>query len=334
MTEHLLDDLGWWARTEWRVGRAMVGTAYWRAFDKFDEMRGLPRLCAEYTKVHGNAPDLDLPKTFSEKIQWRKINDRREILRRFSDKARFRRWVNEHLGEAEARRLLVPALFEVSRAEDIPFGTLPDCYVIKVSHGSGFNLFVRGRDLPPQRNILRHVRVMQAREFGRMRHEWAYGRQKPTIIGEPMLGVGDGAAPGDLKFHMFDGRCVTIQANTYEGSGSFATPDIDYKMFMSPQWEVMDIRRDAPSGTPPPRPERLEEMLDVAERLSAGLDFIRVDFLTFGACFYLGEMTVYPSSGLVRLAPEGADAWLGSFWTLPEPDEACAPPPAQVRVAS
>jgi len=48
-----------------------------------------------------------------------------------------------------------------------------------------------------------------------------------------------------------------------------------------------------PFGThpAPPRPDCLPELLDVAERLSARFDFVRVDFYIDEGWIYAGEIT-------------------------------------------
>ena len=56
-----------------------------------------------------------------------------------------------------------------------------------------------------------------------------------------------------------------------------------------------------------PRPENLNEMIEVAQKLSSGLDFIRVDFYTDGTDFFLGEMTNCHASASQRFIPPSAE---------------------------
>lgn len=316
-----LQNIFWSAVRARRVAMITAGKWYWRVLSEVDRRRGYPMLRARYAERFGRPLDLENPKTFTEKVQWRKAYDRRDILRQLNDKARFRGWVTERLGASEAERLFVPTLCEATRVRDIPFDRLPPAYVIKASHGSRMNVFVRGPDAPPRAEVMRRLSYFLAEEYGRRlySHQWAYWGQKPVLIGEPLLLNTDGTAPTDVKLHMFDGRCVVIHHNSYGRTEGSATPDIASKAFLSPAWEQLDIRskKDRP-GPRPPRPERFEEMLRLAEDLSAGLDYVRIDFLVVDERPYLGEATIYPSSGLSQFEPDEADAWIGSHWVLPD----------------
>jgi hypothetical protein len=63
----------------------------------------------------------------------------------------------------------------------------------------------------------------------------------------------------------------------------------------------------------------LNEMIAAAERLGRGLDFVRVDLYhsTYGVM--LGEITLYPESG-VQNSPTACphfNQWLSGFWQHP-----------------
>lgn len=61
-------------------------------------------------------------------------------------------------------------------------------------------------------------------------------------------------------------------------------------------------------------PPRLQEAIQVAERLAEGLDFVRVDLYDLPGGLAFGEMTSCPWGGLVKLSPPGADERLGRYW--------------------
>jgi hypothetical protein len=70
-------------------------------------------------------------------------------------------------------------------------------------------------------------------------------------------------------------------------------------------------------GEPVPRPAHLEELLDVARRLSAGFSFVRVDLYDVEGRVVFGELTFYPEAGLGVFIPPSADRELGALWRLP-----------------
>ena len=64
-------------------------------------------------------------------------------------------------------------------------------------------------------------------------------------------------------------------------------------------------------------PENLAEMVSLAENLSKGFPFLRVDFYNVNGHIYFGELTFYPASGFGKFIPEEWDLLLGDWLTLP-----------------
>jgi hypothetical protein len=132
---------------------------------------------------------------------------------------------------------------------------------------------------------------------------------------EAMIRTTDGRPPTEYKFFMFDGRpelvAVRLNVDHFLHSNLFATPD----------WERTPLKFDMPryDGEMPPRPPFLDEMISLAERVSAGFDHIRVDFLVADSAFFAGELSLYPQSGMVPAHPDSYDVWLGEQWHLKDP---------------
>ena len=55
-------------------------------------------------------------------------------------------------------------------------------------------------------------------------------------------------------------------------------------------------------------------MVKIAEKLSEGFPFVRVDLYNVNGKIYFGEMTFYPASGYFVYRPEEINTWLGSFF--------------------
>ena len=297
----------------WRAMNVRARVSAW-----MDGLRGYPRLRGRFRYRVGYDLDLEAPRRYNEKIQWRKVYDRNPLFPIIGDKIGLRAYAAERLGRETAEAITIPHLFVVDHPDRIPYDRLPESYVIKASHASGQNLFVRDGQHPrsgPGRELLLE---WVNREYGQHNYEWAYSRVPRRLLGEPFQRAEDGSFPDDLKFYMYDGKCHTIHHNVYGQQNTAFTPKMRKKVFMSPEWEKMDIASvTEPSGEPSPRPYALERMLEISERLSAGLDFVRVDFMALPDRFYLGEMTLYPSSGFKPLHPLEADDDLGAHWKLP-----------------
>ncbi|MDE7069587.1 MAG: glycosyl transferase, partial [Alistipes sp.] len=67
---------------------------------------------------------------------------------------------------------------------------------------------------------------------------------------------------------------------------------------------------------PLPRPKHLDRMIELAEKLAAGIAFLRVDFYELDGRIYFGELTFYPGGGLEEFAPEAWDRRLGEMIDL------------------
>lgn len=60
-------------------------------------------------------------------------------------------------------------------------------------------------------------------------------------------------------------------------------------------------------------PQNLNAMIDIAEKLSCGFKFLRVDLYNVNDKIYFGELTFYPASGMLPFVPAEWDEKLGSM---------------------
>ena len=116
----------------------------------------------------------------------------------------------------------------------------------------------------------------------------------------------------DYKFFCFDGlvkffkidfnRFVEHHANYYSSNGELL-PFGEKGLEPDPNHvEVM--------------PANLSEMISIADRLSNGFTFLRVDLYNVEGRIYFGELTFYPAAGFGKLTPVGWDERLGELIKL------------------
>ena len=67
-----------------------------------------------------------------------------------------------------------------------------------------------------------------------------------------------------------------------------------------------------------PKPRKYELMIELAEKLSEGIPFVRVDFYEINGKVYFGELTFFPGSGFEEFTPEKYDRILGDMLELPK----------------
>ena len=145
-----------------------------------------------------------------------------------------------------------------------------------------------------------------------MTREWPYKNVKPRIIAEQLLETLDGSEIADYKVHNFNGipRIILVCRDRFNG---VMTED-----FYDTQWNHIDVRRPAHPNAMhlEEQPKTLEKMLELSQRLSEGIPFVRNDFYSINGKVYFGEMTFYPASGLVPFVPESYDLMFGEWLNL------------------
>lgn len=261
-----------------------------------------------YKNVFSRFPDLRNPKTFNEKLNWLKLYDRNMIYTIMVDKYEAKRYVADIIGE----EYIVPTYGIWDRAEDIDFDSLPDKFVLKATHDSGRVIICRDKSTLDKDNAIREMRKSLRRNFYAVTREWPYKNVKPRIIAEQLLETLDGSEIADYKVHNFNGipRIILVCRDRFNG---VMTED-----FYDTQWNHIDVRRPAHPNAMrlEDQPKTLEKMLELSQRLSEGIPFVRNDFYSINGKVYFGEMTFYPASGLVPFVPESYDLMFGEWLNL------------------
>lgn len=269
------------------------------------------------------------PETFNEKVRYKMLRDHRPLLVTFADKAA----VREYIADAVGDRYLPTAYAILDDPADLVGLELPESFVMKPTHGSGAVVVVSPRApadarLPDPGGTWMYSHVRPAAADGSHlarvgaewleqlygqgpNNEWAYGPVPRRLIVEELLAGPDGAIPDDYKLFVFGRRVAYISVDT----GRFGGRTQD---FYRRDWEHLPLSGGPPwAATPQPPPERLDEMIALAERLSAETDFLRVDLYLLADRIVVGELTSYPAGGHSPFIPESFNAEFGAHWTVP-----------------
>ena len=269
------------------------------------------------------------PTTFREKVRYKMLRDRRDLVVTFADKAA----VREHVAAVIGHDYLPRAYAIVDDPRDLLDIEWPDAYVVKPTHGSGAAIVVSptapaDSRLPEARWgwVYRHVRPevvtphdlaaiaagWVAKLYGQgPNREWVYGQVPRRTIVEELLVGADGGIPDDYKFFVFHGRCWFVQVD----SGRFGRRTQD---FYRPDWSRIPMSGGPPWADPErERPAHLDEMIRIAERLGAETDFVRVDLYDVDGRVVFGELTSFPAGGDSPFDPESFNAEFGRPWTVP-----------------
>lgn len=279
---------------------------------RYDFFRGLAperykeALCEFYYEFRHKRLNLDHPKTFNEKIQWIKLFDSTSLKTRLADKVAVREWVKEKIGE----RYLIPCLGVWNSFDEIDIQTLPDQFVLKANHGSGWNIVVTDKKSFQEADARKKFYEWLGTNFAWNGLELHYKNIPPKIYAEKYIGDIQGELC-DYRFLCFHDHIRYIWADIQRGETRVR------KIFDS-EWQEQDFRVDYPRNNVPfQKPATFEKMKEVVETLCRGFLFVRVDMYDVNEKIYFGEMTFTSKSGLHQFYPQKYDAVLGEMLTLP-----------------
>jgi len=243
----------------------------------------------------GRKLNLEKPILYQEKLQWLKLNDHKEYYTRMVDKILAKEYVANIIGD----EYIIPTLGVWNRFEDINFDNLPNEFVLKTNNGGGnFGVIIckdkKKLDLVhAKRTIEKSLNVSIYKTY----REWPYKNIKPKIFAEPLMSDDSEYNCGgltDYKFTCFNGEvdnvmvCVGRQNN-------------DTKFyFFDRQWNLLPLNirgKNTDSSFKLPKPGCIDEMFDLASKLSKNIPFLRVDLYYINGRPYFGETTFYPASG-------------------------------------
>jgi len=258
-----------------------------------------------YRDKLGAWPDLEHPRGFNEKIMFKMLHDRRPVLTLFSDKLRVRDYVRQ-----VAPALALPTLYWWSpRADSLPFEALPDQFVLKANHGSGWNLIVANKAELQRSDLVRLGRRWLKSDFTIVGREWAYRDIRRTLYAEQRLRGADDAVPPDYKLFVFGGKVRLIQVDRDRFTRHT-------QVLYDANWNYVEGTVAAMQGPPIDRPPSLSLMIEAAEGLSASVDFLRVDLYDIDGRVCFGELTSSPNKGLSPFRPGALDERLGGWLEL------------------
>lgn len=282
------------------------------AYNAFERLLGFPIEHKRFKKKLGYDLDLRHPVSFNQKMVWKKLFDRNPLLPVTTDKLLVREYIREVLGKEVAKTLLVPLLYEGDDPAKIPFDDLPAEYIIKANHDSGGFKIVRSGDDIDREAIVQRFKDILSLPYGLLKQEWAYWAIQRKVLVEQLLVDTQGALAQDYKFHVFNGVCRFIHTTPKVNAARSGV-----RCLFTRAWELLPVGWKHPAGPMQPRPENLDEMLAIADRLGADFDYVRVDLYNVDGAIYFGELTHYHGNGMERFYPQSFDFEAGKWWKLP-----------------
>ena len=256
--------------------------------------------------------DLDLinPQTFNEKIQWLKINDRKEIYTKMVDKYEAKNYVADVIG----KEYIIPTIGIYNKLSDIDLSKLPDKFVMKCTHDSGGLIICKDKKQLNFNKEKKKIAKSLKRKFYYSGREWPYKNVKPRIIVEKYMEESDKKELKDYKLFCFNGipQIVLVCSERYSSENMCET-------WFDMNWNLIDVVESGHRiDTTISKPKKFKEMIALSKKLSKGIPFIRVDWYEIKGKLYFGELTFYPASGFEKFEPEEWNYKMGEMLELPE----------------
>ena len=261
----------------------------------------------------GNRLNLNNPKTFNEKLQWLKINDRNPVYSQLTDKYEVRSFVSETIGD----EYLIPLIGVWNGVDEIDFDALPQRFVLKCTHDSQSVVTCRDKlnfDIKKAKEFL-NSRMSKNYFYGG--REYQYKNIKPRIIGERYIEESDGQLK-DYKLFCFNGipKIMLVVSDRGINKTKFD--------FFDMQFNKLPIRQYYPNSSQKIEcPRNFGAMIKLSEKLTKNFVHCRADFYEVNGKVYFGELTFTHFCGFVPFEPIEWDYKLGSWIELSRNNNLC-----------
>ena len=241
-------------------------------------------------------PDLSAAPRFTEMVQRRKLHDRDPAQTQLMDKIFAKRMAADLLGP----EWTTPTLWQGAALPASP--PFPTPTILKARHGCNQYAVLRTQPSVRDWGILRNrASRWTAGPYGKWLDEWAYRDAPRGLIAEGLLGDG-GILPLDYKIYVFGGRATHVQVHLDRANDHrWILHDRSFRPLVAANERLV-------------APRSLGAMLQAAETLAAGHEFLRIDFFEIDGAPRFGEFCLYPGSGLDAFAAGWIDRELGGLW--------------------
>ncbi len=271
----------------------------------------VPYLKLVYRIKTGQKLHLDNPVLFAEKLNWLKLHDMHPEYTNYTDKAYMKGYIASKYGA----QYVIPCLGIFNSFEEIDFDKLPDSFVMKCTHDSASVKIIKDKNeinLAELKKFYNNRLRINSYYIGR---EYPYKEVPPRIIIEKYIPCEDGSNITDLKIMCFNGKVKAFYFISGKGIS-----DNEFLTWFDENKNRIDVidRTGELVDEHIQMPKKIDEMFKMAEELSAGIRFVRVDFFVNKDDFYFAEMTFYNNGGFVLLKPDKWEHYFGDLISTEE----------------
>lgn len=258
----------------------------------------------------GREVELENPIKFNDKLQWLKLNWYDPLATICADKFKVREIVTEKIGEEYLNELY--GVFE--SVEEIDINKLPNSFVLKGTHGSGFNIICKDKSRMNWDEEFKKMRRWFKFNYFWQNREWVYKDIKPRIICEKFIAQEEESELRDYRFFCFNGEPKFITVDF-----SITDKEKTRRNLYDLEWNLMEQEISYPKELTMKveKPNKLNEMISLSKKLSSSFPHARVDFYYIKEKIIFGEITFFHQSGMGKVKPIEFEEEMGNWLQLP-----------------
>ena len=247
----------------------------------------------ENLRTYGKFVNTKNPEYYGEKIQCLKLNGKLKKYSDFVDKYKVRKYVKEKVGE----EYLIPLIEVFEKPEEINYNKLPNSFVLKLNHGSGYNIIVKDKSKLDINKTNKQLNKWLKEDYYKIKKENQYQNVVKKIICEKYIADKNGEL-NDYKFFCFDGKpeFFKVDFGRYENH-TMNYYDLDMNLLNLQEGNFKNNTEKIE------RVKNLNEMIDISKKLSEDFQFVRVDLYNVDGKIFFGELTFTPASGKHKFIP-------------------------------
>lgn len=273
-----------------------------KSLDNFRNKRFIEK---QFQITHHKKLNWSFPSTYSEKVCVFKNSDEAETLWPYMDKFEVRDYVKGTIGPQFLNKLYGV----YNNTSEIDPKKFPDRFVLKTTHGSGWNVFCRDKKAFNWQESKSKLDTWMKMNFYNETRERQCKLITPRIICERYLEDKKGGLP-DFKFFCFDGqpRFIEIDIDRFNNHR---------RNFYDMSWNILPISLlYQRSRKPFSKPRNFNKMVAIVKQLAAGFKHVRVDLYNVDGKILFSELTFTPGAGLRTFKPEKYEKIIGGYFNL------------------
>lgn len=188
------------------------------------------------------------------------------------------------------------------------FSSLPSRFALKMNYGAGMNLVCQDKNKFDVDLARKKIQEWFDRPSNYSYSESHYNLIERKLVCEAYIEDHRGGFPTDYKFICIHGKPFCVLACTGRESGH-----ADYMPFTL-DWKPLPEYNKNGMNYPVEKPKELDKMISIAEKLSEGIELVRVDLYDTGNKIYFGEMTLTPAGAIFHRWSQKALDDMGAFY--------------------